>query len=278
MVRRIVMTFRQAGVFPIVVVSEGGDKELRRQLAGLGVIFLRIGADADLFGFAKAGLSFLAGKCEKAVFSPVNVPAFTSATLGALMRTPAAVACPSLEGRSGHPVVIAREAMDEVLSYHGPDGLRGALATLGDRRAWVSVGDRGVVTSVRDEQDLLSLVPQHNCALIHPAIHLELEGETPFLDDRCKLLLYLIDGTHNIRVCCELTATSYSKAWGMINHLEDVLGYAVVERHHGGRDGGGTLLTERGRQLLGAYLELECAVRERAQAEFDRLFVRTGLL
>ena len=45
-------------------------------------------------------------------------------------------------------------------------------------------------------------------------------------------------------------ALSPGKAWDMINELEDKIGYTVVKRRRGGRNGGKTFLTEDGRQFL----------------------------
>ncbi len=40
-VRRIVITYQQVGIFPVVVIAGDDDEELKRELSALGVIFLK---------------------------------------------------------------------------------------------------------------------------------------------------------------------------------------------------------------------------------------------
>ena len=81
-IRRIVITYQQVGVFPIVVVVGGDDEELKRELSALGVIFLKHEQDRtpELMDSVRTGLHYLQGKCSRVVFTPVNVPMFTPDT------------------------------------------------------------------------------------------------------------------------------------------------------------------------------------------------------
>ena len=78
-IRRIVITYQQVGVFPIVVVVGGDDEDLKRELSSLGVIFLKHEQDRvpELMDSVRTGLHYLQGKCSRVVFAPVNVPMFT---------------------------------------------------------------------------------------------------------------------------------------------------------------------------------------------------------
>lgn len=71
---------------------------------------------------------------------------------------------------------------------------------------------------------------------------------------------------------------SYQKAWDMINRLEQETGYAVVTRQHGGKNGGKTCLTDKGRQLMYAFQRYEDEVRAFAQQRFDAVFRESGLI
>lgn len=99
-----------------------------------------------------------------------------------------------------------------------------------------------------------------------------------FLNSRLKLLLFLIADLCSVRQACLHMGLSYQKAWDMINQLERELGYAVVTRQHGGKNGGNTCLTDRGRQLMYAFQHYENEVRGFAQQRFDALFRKTGLI
>ena len=77
-VRRIVLTLQQAGVFPIVVVTGTEALEVTHQVAPLGVVFIKNKEceKPELFSSVKLGLSYLQGKCDHVVFTPVNAPMF----------------------------------------------------------------------------------------------------------------------------------------------------------------------------------------------------------
>ena len=277
-IRRIVITYQQVGIFPIVVVTGKENDEIKRELSNYGVIFLE-NSKADkmeLMDAFRIGLQYLQRKCERMVLTTVNVPMFTPNTLLALLSAEGAVVAPSYEGRGGHPIVIRDEVIPDILAYTGENGLRGAMESL--PRTWVDVDDQGVLTNIHDQAALLARLEEHNTAILHPAIHMQLEQENPFFSARLKLLLYLIADTHNMRTACAQSGIAHSKAWDMINRLEQNLGYGIVERQRGGKAGGGTRLTRRGEEFLDAYHEFEQTVHHFTQKEFQKRFISTKII
>jgi molybdate transport system regulatory protein len=74
---------------------------------------------------------------------------------------------------------------------------------------------------------------------------------------------------------------SYRKAWGLLRQIESVLGFQLVGKHRGGKDGGKTDLTVEGIELNDAYLDLksrlEPAVHDHVKAFFNRINkIQTG--
>lgn len=274
-IRRIVITFQQAGIFPIAVITGSHEDEVRYELADYGVIFLPHGQTTDpkLLDCAKIGLRYLQDKCDRVVFAPVNIPMFTPDTLGRLIHRPGVLVSPRFHGQDGHPFVLDTVHSGVVTDYDGPGGLREALAPLEDGRVLEEVEDPGILTSVRNEEELNAQLERHNRAILRPRVHLSLEREAAFFSARLKLLLFLISDTGNMRRACEAMALSYSKAWTMINALERELGYFVVERTHGGKRGGTTHLTQEGETLLLAYQRYEEQVFQYAQSQFHALFI-----
>lgn len=279
-IQRIVITYKQVGIFPIVVVTGPEEDEIKRQLSPYGVVFLKNPDEENpqLMDSVRIGLEFLSGKCDRAAVTPVNVPMFSPVTLAQLVGTDGDIVVPSFEGRGGHPVVLSEAVFPHILSYGGENGLRGALASWEKPRIWVTVEDKGVVTHVRNEGELLSRLEEHNSAILHPVLHLKLEQESAFFSDRLKLLLYLLADTSNMRTSCAWSGTAHSKAWDMINRLERHLGYTVVERQRGGRSGGSTRLTKQGQDFLTAYHEFEAAVHQFTQDEFKKRFIYTKII
>lgn len=84
---------------------------------------------------------------------------------------------------------------------------------------------------------------------------------------KARLLEY-IERTGSMQAACEEMGLSYSKGSRMIKKAEKQLGFRLLERWTGGNGGGGSRLTEEGRELLGNYQE----VVRRVQQEADRIF------
>ena len=279
-IRRIVITYQQVGIFPVVVVTGADGDEIKRELSPYGVIFLRNNNEEnpELIESVRIGLEYLRGKCDRVALTPVNVPMFTPATLQKLIQTGGGIVAPSYRGRGGHPVLISDAVIPQILSYTGKRGLRGALSECGVERTWVGVDDRGILANAHNQEELLSQLGEHNSSILHPELHMQLEQEEPFFSARLKLLLYLIADTQNMRTACACSGVAHSKAWDMINRLEQNLGYSVVERQRGGKSGGSTRLTKQGEEFLTAYHDFEQTVHRFTQEEFRKRFISTKII
>lgn len=273
-IKRIVLTFQRAGISPIVVVTGYESYEIEHDLASFGVIFLKNDdyENSQMFDYAKIGLNFLKDKCDQVIFNPANIPMFTPETIESMLDYNEKVVSPSYNGKSGHPILISSELIPEILKYNGNMGMRGAIQEIGIERKWVNVEDEGILHNTDDINRLDNLLEKHNNDIMHSFIKISIEKEISFFDSRTKLLLLLIQDTHSVRNACRQMALSYSKAWNMINCMEKELGYEVVERKHGGKNGGKTYLTKEGSEFLEKYEVFENKVRQFANAEFDRLF------
>lgn len=272
-VKRIVLTFQQVGISPIVVITGFRAEEIEHDLADYGVIFLRNEEyeSTQMFHSAKIGLSFLQNKCEQVVFTPMNIPMFAPETIQRMMECGEKVISPSYQGKSGHPLLLSSELIPQILAYEGSMGMRGAIQHTGIQRHWLDIDDEGILQDM-DIERLDYLLKKHNQHILHPFLRISIEKETLFFNSRTKLLLILIQDTHSVRSACRHIALSYSKAWNMLNQLERELGYAVIERKHGGSKGGKTFLTKEGVLFLEKFEQFEQNVRQYAKDEFKRLF------
>ena len=102
-IKRIVITFQQAGIFPIVVVTGTEEDEVKYQLSSYGVIFVHNQncEQPELIDSVKIGLNYLSGKCDRIVFTPVNVPMFTPDTLIHLITARGDIITPSYKNKCG---------------------------------------------------------------------------------------------------------------------------------------------------------------------------------
>ncbi len=85
-------------------------------------------------------------------------------------------------------------------------------------------------------------------------------------------LLRAVGEAGSITQAAKALGMSYKGAWDAIDTMNTLSGEPLVERATGGRGGGGTRLTDRGRQLVERYTELD-AVHQR----FVRLLDKTGM-
>lgn len=73
------------------------------------------------------------------------------------------------------------------------------------------------------------------------------------IDDTKYNLLLKIKETQSLKAAAEIVGVSYRKAWGDLKEAEESLGYQIIEKQRGGKEGGKTILTEKGIKLIEAY-------------------------
>ncbi len=103
----------------------------------------------------KCGLRAVPPETGAVLFTPVDYPAVSARTLGALAAAAAAnapLAIPVFEGRRGHPVLIARPLVDEVLALADDGRASDVIHRHLGRAILVQVNDRGVVEDIDDPE------------------------------------------------------------------------------------------------------------------------------
>ena len=272
--QRVVATLQQAGVDRIVMVTGYNATALERHLSGLGLVFLRNEdyARTQMFDSAKIGLRYLRDKCERILFTPVDIPLFTSATVKALLASGEALACPVCGGQEGHPILIASSLVETLLSDAGEGGLKGAISRCGTPMAHIEVPDAGILHDADTPEDYQALLHFHNQQLIRPTVSVALAKELPFFDGKIAMLLGLVDETHSVRTACRRMQISYSTGWNIIRTMESQFSRTLIERSQGGASGGQSRLTEDGRRLVAAFTRYEARLRETAGNLFDEYF------
>ena len=73
-----------------------------------------------------------------------------------------------------------------------------------------------------------------------------------FGDGPCRLLR-LVEETGSLRAAALSMSMAYTKALKLIRNAETALGYPLITRATGGRDGGGSTLTTEGKEWLQRY-------------------------
>ncbi len=82
------------------------------------------------------------------------------------------------------------------------------------------------------------------------------QSDEGILGDGRFELLREIERTGSLKSAADNLNISYRKAWGNIKQAEELLGFTLVIKQRGGKDGGSSQLSTEGVQLLAAYDEL----------------------
>ena len=272
--QRVVATLSQTGVSKIVMVTGFNATILERHLSGNGIIFLRNEnyETTQMFDSVKIGLSYLQDKCDKVLFTPVDVPLFTAKTVKTILDSGAPLAVPMCEGKQGHPILIAKELIPEILGDCGEMGLKGAMDRCSVPLLRIDVEDFGTIQDADTPEDFSVLLEYHNSQLVRPVVNVSLTREKPFFDSKIAMLLMLVDETKSVRAAGQRMQLSYSSCWNIIRTLESQLNYPLIERSQGGAGGSTSVLTQRGRELLQRYNTYENLLKERANELYGQFF------
>lgn len=159
-IERQISTLRAAGCAPIVVVTGNCAENLKRHLAGSGVEFVHNGRyrDTGMLDSIKIGLRYLTGRCDGVVFTPVDIPMFSTDTVTAILRGSSGMAVPVCKDRSGHPIYIRGSMFPDILAYDGPDGLRGFQASHRKKLVWVRVDDPAILLDADRPEDYMAIL------------------------------------------------------------------------------------------------------------------------
>lgn len=79
------------------------------------------------------------------------------------------------------------------------------------------------------------------------------ENNEKFFGEGPYRLLRTVEETHSLRAAANTMGMSYTKALKLINHAEKELNITFLTRVVGGKSGGGSILTEAGREWLNTY-------------------------
>ncbi len=272
-VQRLCMTFHLAGVRPIVVVASQEEQQiLEKHLARMQIVFMKNeDAPDDIFYNAKLGLSHLMETCRYVFITPVNIPLFSVETIKKLLSSKEELAVPAYKSHRGHPLMIHNSLIPAILSYEGANGLEGALQQFAGKLTLIEVDDAGVYIQSNQFEECEKLAATHSLQEWRPVMKLRIAAESAFFGPGSWQLLSLIESTGSVRNASELMGVSYSKAWRILNTLEEQTGYPVLTRKKGGRGGGESQLTLQGKLLMEWFEKLERSCNQAINEIFEQM-------
>ena len=259
-IRRQIEAFRNAGVESVYVVTGYHAGMLERHLSGESIRFVRNEnyATTDMLESAKCGLRALDADCERVLITPGDVPYLHAETIRKLLCSQKPVAIPSFDHSAGHPAMVRKSCFPSLLAYTGDRGLRGALAKWKNDTEFIATDEHGMLIDINTETDY-QREQREQTPPLHPELLAALTiriGEL-CVDERYIRLLECIELEHSLQKGAARAELAYSNAWQMLNRMEESLGCRLVERTLGGASGGGSSLTEPGREWVTRYRSLE---------------------
>ncbi len=88
------------------------------------------------------------------------------------------------------------------------------------------------------------------------------ENNEKFFGEGPAQLLHAIENTGSLRAASLSMGMAYTKALKLIKNAESALGFSLISRTTGGKDGGGSKLTDDGKEWLERYERYKDACKQ----------------
>lgn len=86
------------------------------------------------------------------------------------------------------------------------------------------------------------------------------------------MLLKGIEKHGSLSAAYQEMGMSSSKAWKILNRAKQDLGYPLVESHSGGTNGGKTIVTSKGKDLMTRYEMMMKEINQATEVAFEKYF------
>lgn len=96
------------------------------------------------------------------------------------------------------------------------------------------------------------------------------EGRGIMGDGKWKILK-AIEEHGSLKAATDVLGITYRRTWGDLKKIEQDLGFLILEKSRGGKDGGQTQLTDKGKELVRAFDEFHQRVDHLIEDAFTDL-------
>lgn len=94
------------------------------------------------------------------------------------------------------------------------------------------------------------------------------DGDGILGDGKWKILRAVAE-EGSLRAACRKLQITYRRTWGDLKKIEQQLGFPLLDKHRGGKDGGTTELSRQGRMLVEAFDKFHQTVDDQVQSAFE---------
>lgn len=82
-------------------------------------------------------------------------------------------------------------------------------------------------------------------------------------------ILEKIEETGSLMAATEALGITYRRTWGDLKKIEEGLGFCLLEKTRGGKEGGQTVLTEKGKKLVRAFRSFHERIEKEMKSASD---------
>ena len=99
-----------------------------------------------------------------------------------------------------------------------------------------------------------------------------LDNDGKAFGDGPHQLLRRVEKTKSLHEASRQMNMSYSKAWNLVQQIEKRLGFVVLDKKVGGLSGGGSYVTNEGKEFLRRYERFESDARKIIEKTYKKHF------
>lgn len=145
-----------AGVDSCVVVTGHNREILQNACSSISNIIWGYNprySETGMLESAKIGFSLIPDNCSRILLTPADLPLIRSETFRNIIAIDAPLIFPSYQHHRGHPVCISSRFQQDLVSYTGSEGLRGAFRSLRVEPVYYNTDDPYILLDMDSPQD-----------------------------------------------------------------------------------------------------------------------------
>ncbi len=152
----LITTMQDAGVDHCIIVTGYCADDLKnacRTLDHVSFVHNPHYASTQMLDSAKIGFRAVPDACSRILFTPADIPLIPVSVVRELLKCPDPLIYPVCRDQKGHPVSIKKDYLEQIISFNGNHGLRGALDSLPVDPAYLETDDPGILMDMDTPED-----------------------------------------------------------------------------------------------------------------------------
>ena len=169
---RLIRLFSEVAAAPIVVLGhQAGEIHPRIRRASEATFVVNPHPERGMLSSLQCALAAIPAQTEAVMFMPVDHPNLERDTLQKLIghfnAQHASVTVPTFQGKHGHPVLIARALIGDLLALPARAQASDVIHGYRSQTAYLPVDDAAVTADIDDPAAYAALLAQHPCPTTH---------------------------------------------------------------------------------------------------------------